>query len=60
MEPYICAHTILAAHGAAVKEMRAVAPNVKISINLDAVWVVPYTNSSQDVVSLPNLLLWFL
>ena len=53
-EPYICAHTVLAAHGAAVKEMRAVAPNAKISINLDSVWVVPYTNTPADIVSLPN------
>ena len=50
-EPYICAHTLLAAHGAAVQQMRAVAPSAKISLNLDSVWTVPYTNSSADTVS---------
>lgn len=54
-EPYICAHTLLAAHGAAVIKMRAVAPQTKISINWSSDWVVPYTNSSDDIVSFCSL-----
>ncbi|DBA77308.1 TPA: hypothetical protein ACH3X2_000830 [Trebouxia sp. C0005] len=50
-EPYICAHTLLAAHGAAVSKMRAAAPEAKISINWSADWVVPYTNSTDDTAA---------
>lgn len=49
-EPYICTHSLLAAHAAAVPAMRAAAPHAKISINWSVTWALP-SNASDTVSS---------
>ena len=48
-EPYICTHSLLVAHAAAVVKMRAAAPHAKISINWSVTWALPSTET--DAVS---------
>lgn len=43
-------HNVLLAHAAAAQKLRAAAPEAQLSINFNAAWAEPYSNSLKDRV----------
>ena len=51
VEPWVVSHHVLLAHAAAVKHFRALVPKGRISININAEWAEPLTDSPADVAA---------
>lgn len=50
VEPWTATHNVLLAHADAVQRFRALVPTGKISINFNANWAEPLTDSAKDKV----------
>eukprot|EP00741_Cyanophora_paradoxa_P024488 tig00022075_g23644.t1 len=50
-EPWLCGHGVLLAHAAAARELRALVPDGKVSMNLNLDWSEPFSNSSADAAA---------